>query len=213
VRAVTTGLKVVISFVAVAVVAACGDDADRTNSGTAGQSTVDDAVQLDVEDGDGDEDGESTSGGYTHPTGCLTLVPGADWDEFRETGLGIEFSADPTEPLSDLLPPGSGPEPGEPGVLVAANCPPPDQVGALGPVSIPGWEVVDQRQVPFGGGSGELVEYQVDLQGLPPHTIIQVSVEHDGAVCTLQVEGGRDAVERTRAEIDTALSSYTCRSR
>jgi hypothetical protein len=150
---------------------------------------------------------------YAHPTGCLTLVPGTAWEEFRETGLGIEFSADPTEPLSDLLAPGAGPEPGEPGVLVAANCPPPDQVGTLGPVSIPGWDVVDQREVPFSGSQGELVEYEVEQPGMPPHTIIQISVDLGDAVCTLQVEGARGAVERLRDEIDTALDSYVCRSR
>jgi hypothetical protein len=194
----------------VAVLACCAGEADRGE---------DEPAAPDPTDATG-EDGPVTGGPspsaaaeYIHPTGCIRFTPAEAWEQVDETGLGVDFSADPDDPLSDLLPPGQGPAPGEPGVMVSANCAPLDQVGTSGPVPIPGFEVVDERVVDLAGGQGRYVEYEIDEPGTKVHTNIHVSIDVNDARCTLAVTGSRDAVDAIQADIDVALDSYVCEGR
>jgi hypothetical protein len=186
----------VVALVSAGLVA-CGDDSD-------GDGLVGDASEAGSED---------TVGAYVHPSGCISFDPAEEWEQVDETGLGVEFSADPGNPLGDQGYPGAGPAPGEPGVLVAADCAPLDQVGSSGPVPIPGYELVDDTTVDFGGGEGRLVEYLIERAGSPAHVNLQVTVDMNDARCTLTVIGARDAVEPIRDDFDAAVESYRCSGR
>lgn len=198
--AVNRSVPVILVAGALAVLGGCASGADDETS------VSDDPVVAPDAPAPG-------AGSYVHPTGCISFDPGEGWEQVDETGLGVDFSADPDDPLPGHLPPGGGPAPGDPGVLVSAACAPLDQVGTSGPVDIPGYDVVDDREIAFGGGSGRVVEYAIEPGDAPAHADLQFSVDRNDARCTLRAIGSRDAVDALRAEVDAAVASFACEGR
>jgi hypothetical protein len=197
---VSRPLPMIVAACALAVLGGCADGTDDEIP-TAGTSAPPQDAPA------------QGAGSYVHPTGCISFDPGGAWVQVDETGLGVDFDADPGDPLPSNLPPGGGPAPGDPGVLVSAGCAPLDQVGTSGPVDIPGYDVVDDREVAFGGGSGRVVEYAIEHGDAPVHTDLQFSVDRNDARCTLRAIGSRDAVDALRDEVDAAVETFTCEGR
>lgn len=150
---------------------------------------------------------EPPPGAYRHPSGCYWLQIGDEWELVEETGLGSKHSADPANPLRDA------PRPGEAGLWVEAACAPLDKVGTNWSPSVPGATVLERSSVDFGGGSGSLRTTLYHPRDLPETLEVRYSVDRRDARCSLTVDGGKEAVERFRPELERAAASFVCAGR